>query len=369
LKIAHLSFASDSRDAGIATSLSDLIHAQQSIGLCPSWQVVSELPFFNRDTILRDFVLSGSDDLAHLHGLWRAPTRIATSLASNSIPLVISPHGMLSKRALSISSLKKQLVWRLWEHRALTSARCLHALSSSEATDIRNLDLGIPIAVIPNCVRIPDLAPNNSLCPPPWASSIPDSDSVLLFLGRFHSIKGLMPLLSAWKSVESFAKKHSFWLVLVGYGDNGALARHVSLSHKAGDLTRVRVFGPVFGSKKDSTFAFASGFILPSFSEALPMSALEAMAHKKPVLLSSACNLPQAFSVGAAMPAEPEPSALAASLKSFFELTSNDRLLMGNLGHSLVSNHFSGFEVASQTRELYNWILGGGSPPPFVELG
>lgn len=369
LKIVHLSYASDSRDGGIFTALSDLIQAQKSADLSIEWQTVSGIPRLRRDSLLFSKVSAGNFDVAHLHGLWRAPTRIAARLSASSLPLVIAPHGMLAKDALAISRRKKQLIWRFWEYQALQHASCLHALSPAEAAVIRDFFPRSPIAVIPNCVRIAQCVEDDSRVAPPWVPFIPAGDSVLLFLGRFHPIKGLDPLLTAWQSVIAEAERHRFWLVLVGYGDEGALSRRVSQAQEKGELARVRVFGPVFGPEKEAALAAASAFVLPSFSEALPMAALEAMAHKRPVLLSTACNLPEAFSMGAALPAEPDPAALSISLQQCFRLSAAERKAMGIAGHSLVRERFSLPQVVAQSRELYSWVSGGGTPPAFVELG
>ena len=128
------------------------------------------------------------------------------------------------------------------------------------------------------------------------------------------SIKGIEPLLSAWQAVASAAKEHGFWLVFVGYGDDGALLKHVSQAQESGKLERVRVLGPMFGEQKLAALSSAAAFILPSFSEALPMGALEAMAYQCPSLLSAACNLPEAIRVGAAIQADPQAATLANSL-------------------------------------------------------
>ena len=44
-------------------------------------------------------------------------------------------------------------------------------------------------------------------------------------------------------------------------------------------------------------------------------------------------------------------------------------MAMGNAGQALVRERFSWPQVAAQTIELYSWVLGGGAPPAFVELG
>jgi poly(glycerol-phosphate) alpha-glucosyltransferase len=370
----HLSHAADAADGGIAIAIAELIDAQQAAGLRPHWLTADRFPARRRDRALAAAVQDAAPCLLHLHGLWRSPTRTAPRLAASDLPLVIAPHGMLDPGALAISRRKKQLVWRLWERRALQSARCLHALCPAEAAAIRALLPAAPIAVIPNGVALPlgepahgDLGSSHREPEPPWADAIPAGEPVLLFLGRFHSKKGLEPLLAAWQAVAAAAERAGWWLALVGYGDDGALAQRVAAAQARGELLRLRVLGPVFGAEKAAALSAASGFVLPSFSEGLPMAALEAMAHRLPCLLSSACNLPEAFSAGAALAAEPNPELLAAALHQLFALSPAERSAMGAAGRALVAARYSWPQVAEQTRQLYAWIQGGGPSPSFVQ--
>jgi poly(glycerol-phosphate) alpha-glucosyltransferase len=359
-----------------------LVSAQQAAGGSPTWLTADRFPPRQRDRSLFSAAKSGAFEhpasastlslhhLLHLHGLWRSPTRIAPRLAAAGLPLVIAPHGMLDPGALAISRRRKQLVWRLWERRALGSARCLHALCPAEAAAIRVLLPRVPIAVIPNGVELP--APSSQpllppLPPPAWAGRVPDGEPVLLFLGRFHTKKGLDPLLAAWQAAAAVAERSGWWLALVGYGDDGALAQRVAAAQARGELKRLLVLGPVFAADKAAVLQAASAFVLPSFSEGLPMAALEAMAHRLPSLLSGACNLPQAFSAGAALVAEPEEATLAATLQQLFALSASERAAMGAAGEALVREQFSWPQVAEQTRLLYSWVLGGGAPPSFVD--
>jgi len=366
----HLSHAADAADGGIAIALAELIASQHAAGLSPSWLTADRFPPYQRFGRLQAALLAEAAPLVHIHGLWRSPTRLAYRLASTGMPLVIAPHGMLDPGALAISRHKKQIVWHLWERRALRSACCLHALCPAEADAIRRLLPGVPIATIPNGVVLPSSDLSGVALPPPaWSEVIPRGESVLLFLGRFHRKKGIEPLLAAWQTAAAAAERAGWWLALVGYGDGGVLAQRVAAAQSRGELQRLLVLGPVFDAHKASVLEAASAFVLPSFSEGLPMAALEAMAHRLPSLLSGACNLPQAFSVGAALRAEPDPITLAGSLQRFFALSPGERSAMGAAGQALVRDAFSWPHVAEQTRQLYGWIVAGGERPDFVEPG
>jgi poly(glycerol-phosphate) alpha-glucosyltransferase len=273
---------------------------------------------------------------------------------------------MLDPWALAQSRWRKRLAWRLFERGNLWRAGAVQALSGAELEAIRAQGIRSPVAIIPNAVSLPALQ-GAPLMPfaAPWS---PGEQRVLLFLSRFHEKKGLDPLLRAWQAVESESARHGWRLVLVGYGDQGRLAGRVAEAQRCGELAGVDVLGPCFGAKKQACFASASAFVLPSFSEGLPMAALEAMGHRLPCLLSAACNLPGAFSAGAALQAEPEPPALAAAMCQLFALSPDERAAMGDAGRGLVAERYSWPRVAEQTLELYRWILGGGQRPGFVEV-
>jgi glycosyltransferase involved in cell wall biosynthesis len=361
MRLAHLSRAWGSADAGVAVAVQQLVAAQGALPLPPvlRWSTPAASGGLAAD------LLAFGPDLLHVHGLWRAPNRLAFRL-QRQLPVVLAPHGMLDPWAFAQHRRRKTLLWWAYERRSLQRAGAIQALCRAEAQALRTLGLTSPIALIPNGVALPNLSGEGlaSLPPTCWAEAIPAGEHVLLFLGRFHHKKGIQPLLQAWQSVATEAARTGWWLALVGYGDNDQLQHQLD----AHPVPRTVACGPVFGADKQAVLAAASAFVLPSYSEGLPMAALEAMAHQLPCLLSSACNLPEASRAGAALSAEPDSAALAASLRQLFALSPSDRAAMGAAGKDLVQERFSWPVVAEQTRELYGWILRGGERPGFVEL-
>lgn len=363
MNVLHLSRARGAADGGVAMAVHDLVQHQERIcDLAPGWITPGD------GGSLRGVIRTADPQLLHIHGLWSAPNRVAARL-QHRLPVVVAPHGMLDPWAFAHHRRRKQLLWQLYEHRCLQHSAALHALCPSEAGSLRHLGLRAPIALIPNGVDLPSERANANLPCAPWAETIPSGAPVLLFLSRFHHKKGLQPLLEAWQHISESAGRHGWWLALVGYGDDGALQRQVAAAQARGELPRLCVCGPVFGAQKAAALSAASAFVLPSYSEGLPIAALEAMAHRLPCLLSRACNLPEAFAAGAALEAEPDPDALAAALRGVFALSLPERMAMGAAGRALVAEHFSWTRVAEQTDALYRWILGGGDRPGFVELG
>jgi poly(glycerol-phosphate) alpha-glucosyltransferase len=360
MRVTHLSRAKTAADGGVAMVVAELLaHQQSCLSLAPSWITPQQ------GQSLEAAVRSIRPQLLHVHGLWRAPNRLASRLQGD-LPVVVAPHGMLDPWAFRQHRRRKSLLWWAYERRCLQRAAALHALCPAERQALRQLGLSGPIALIPNGVALPESGSAGASLPPPcWAGTIPPGQQVLLFLGRFHHKKGIQPLLKSWQAVAADAARAGWWLALVGYGDGGELQRQLSSS----PIPRVVAHGPVFAADKRAVLAAASGFILPSYSEGLPMAALEAMAHQLPCLLSEACNLPEACAAGAALPAPPNPAALASALQRLFALSPSDCAAMGAAGQALVRQHYSWPVVAEQTHSLYSWILGGGERPGFVDQG
>lgn len=311
-------------------------------------------------------------DLVHVHGLWQFTSLAALRWHHGCRrPYLVSPHGMLDPWALQHGHWKKQLCWLAYEKRHLQSAACLRALCSAEADAIRRLGLMAPICVIPNGVDLPR-TPHLSLTPEPCTSSL-NGRKMLLYLGRLHPKKGLVPLLRAWKAVSP----PSWNLVIAGWEQN---QYESTLRQLAGELGlcgsstpdqdngngSVHFIGPQFGTQKASWLRRCDAFVLPSLSEGLPMAVLEAWAFGKPVLISDRCNLPEGVAAGAAIQIDVTIDGITEGLRSLFTLTDSALEEMGRRGRNLVQTKFSWRSVAAEMKQVYAWILGSGSKPPCV---
>ena len=119
----------------------------------------------------------------------------------------------------------------------------------------------------------------------------------------------------------------------------------------------ITLIGPAFGEEKERLLTEASAFILPSFSEGLPMSVLEAWAYALPVVITPHCNLPEGSEADAALLCEPKPESIADSLISLFSISANQRTEIGINGRRLVERQFSWPHIADETIRLYETLL------------
>lgn len=314
---------------------------------------------------------------------------------------MVTLNGMLEPWAMAQSRWKKRIAWWLYEGRNLQDAACLQVNTEAELGSARRCGLKGPCAVIPNGVDLPAVAEGGMVAP----SREEAGPEILAYLGRLHPKKGLRHLLKAWSSLlTGAAPRHASWVLgLAGWDQGGhelelkgllqdqgvpwvdfrdgsgparwpaALAglaerlggeRWASFAGTTGGPeAKVLFLGPLFGKQKDDFLRASSAFILPSFSEGLPMAGLEAMAYQLPLLITPQSNLVEAYTAGAALRIEPEAGSIQNGLCQLMEMSGGERREMGARGRRLVEQRFTWPKVAAEIREVYDWILGGGPEP------
>jgi len=314
---------------------------------------------------LANGIANDSPDLIHSHGLWKLSSAdVFRRHLSTGTPYVVSPHGMLEEWALKNSKWKKRLAYLMFEKQHLANASCLHALCKAEAESIRRLGFSGPICIIPNGVYISSDLHNTK----PLSESPPSVDRrpYILFLGRLHRKKGLIPLIQAWKKLVDSGQRWD--LIVAGWDDGGFESEIQRRISSLGLSDSVHLVGAVFGEEKQRMYLQADGFILPSYSEGLPMTVLEAWSNKVPVLMTEECNLGQAFGLGAALQLDANVDSIYQTLSHFVRLTEFQRNEIGDRGRLLVEQEFQWPIVASKFRQVYDWILGRSTCPQHVEI-
>ena len=303
----------------------------------------------------------GADlDVLSVHGLWKY-----CSVASRrwhqrtGRPYVVHPEGMLESWALRNARWKKRIAALLYENQHLRGAACLRALSEAEALSFRAQGLSNPICLIPNGVDLPDLSESN-------AGSGPQNRKTLLYLGRLHQKKNVANLIHAWNNTfNSQACKSDTWILAIAGWDQSGYETELK---RIAAVPSIVFLGPQFGLDKSKCYRMCDAVILPSFSEGLPMTVLEAWAYAKPVLMTPECNLPEGFSADAALRIGPGPKEIADGLKTIIEMTDNDRKAIGAHGRQLVATKFSWPRIGEKMRAVCDWLLGGGAPPATMRL-
>lgn len=300
---------------------------------------------------LRTLLAESGGELIHVHGIWQdAQWAALQRQKKTSLPVVISPRGMLDPWALKNRAWKKKIVGELFAYESLRRATCIHALCRSEAESIRAQGYTNPVALIPNGVELPAAK----------TPEVRDGKKRLLFLGRIHPKKGLAELLTAWGKAGA-SWRDEWELIIAGWDDGG---HEAGLKQMASDFGKsVSFCGPCFGEEKEWLLRTADAFILPSFSEGLPMSVLEAMAYSLPVLMTEFCNIPEGFDAGASIRIEPDAISIAKGLDELQSMPAGDRIKMGAKGRELVERRFTWSVISRQMKQVYEWCVNGGQSP------
>ena len=327
-----------------------------------------------------------SPDLIHAHGIWQYQSVVSKKFSSKfNIPYIISPHGMLDPWALRHHRGIKKIAFKIYEHAHLQSATCLRALCTSEASAFLSLNLKNKIAIIPNGIDLPILKMDpSSVYAKPWQELFVANKKVLLFLSRIHPKKGLLNLIKAWAGVSlrsspKFNPSSQNWVLCIAGWDQDEheaelkkMANELNIpwadSRSSSLLENISLLflGPQFHSDKELCYSACDAFILPSFSEGLPMVVLEAWAYSKPVIMTPECNLPEGFECGASIPITTHTDGIEEGLKILFNSSTADLKEMGEKGRKLVSEKFTWSKVAAEMKRVYEWMLGGGTPPDCI---
>lgn len=310
-----------------------------------------------------DKIESINPDIVHTQSLWMYLSYANKKYnRKTGTPYIVSPHGMLDRWQLKQSfwkDLKKNIVLRLYEQKHLEHANCIHALCQEEHDAIRAIGLKNPIAIIPNGMELP-VNGNHSK-----ERSNGTSTRKLLFLARIHQKKGIDNLLEAWALLKP---NYDNWeLLIAGETKDTEYMQQLLSTRKRLEIEKTASFiGGQFGTAKQAVLKNADAYILPSFSEGLPMSVLEAWSYHLPALITPYCNLPEGFSRNAAIKIDTSPESIAVGIRKIISLSSIERKAMGNNGHELVKERFSWTRVANEMTELYNWVSGKAGKPEFV---
>ena len=314
---------------------------------------------FRSNPLREEFeALARKVDGVHIHGLWEASTNVGAATARKvGIPYIVSAHGMLEPWALRNHRLRKLVYSFVIESHNVRRAAGLHALSQAEAHQFIRFGARTSIAVIPNGVDIP-VSTDASL----FLDSFPllRGKRILLFLSRLHPKKGVDLLLKAWSEItSSFPDAH---LVLAGpdFEDTRATLEHMVVANKL--ESSVTFAGMLRDSLKWSAFAAAECFILPSHSEGLSVSILEAMSVGLPVIVTWPCNMPEVreFQTGWLIPTT--VPALTAAILELFQNSPETNRQIGARGKDLIATRFTWPVVAQQMADFYSWVQGAPAP-------
>ena len=288
-------------------------------------------------------VLRGANGV-HIHGLWESSTAVAAEACRElHIPYVLSAHGMLEPWALRSARIKKLIYSHLIERRNVRGAACLHALTRNEAAQYRAFGAHSPIAVIANGVSLPAHSDAEL-----FFSRFPElrGKRILLFLARLHPKKGLEWLVESWRSIA--ANLPDAHLVIAGPDFEGTRPRLETVIQRKQLQGAISFAGMLRGEEKWSALSAAECFVLPSYSEGLSISVLEALGVGRPVIVTDACNMPEVEENRCGWQIPVSADSLTKALQELFSNSLAENRILGCRGAELIQNRYTWPQVARQ---------------------
>ena len=311
-------------------------------------------------------------DLVHIHALWSPVLhKVAKWARQKHVPIVWSPHGMITPWAMRNKRLKKLLGWWLYQRRDLRSAALLHATAPSEVDDIRRLGLHNQIVTAPLGVRLSKSVGRDVL-------SAPEKKiKTLLFVSRVQRKKGLPNLIEAWSQLPQELRK-GWQIRIVGPDQDNHVAELKSQCVRLGltyqdetshctttppDFDFIFA-GPKYDSDLDAEYANADLFVLPTHSENFGSVVIEALARGVPVITTKQAPWAELEEFKCGWWIDDTVEALTATLIKVLEQSSNPHnrpMLqeMGRQGRRLVEERYTWSAVCDTMFRGYEEVLDG----------
>lgn len=291
MKIVHVVNQCYTVSNGIGTVIKNLIPEQEklnhSVYLFNLYS--NSTSEFNNDIYIpnnKEFRKRISDvkpDVVVFHGNYELKYyQFAYSLVKFRIPYFIVPHGGTSKYNLKKKRFLKTIVNFLFTQRFISNASGLFFLNKNERDNSIFLDKIKNVFIVPNGINLIE-----------FDHSIKTKDKIVhfIFLSRIDiKNKGLDILLKAVENLQHHHPDVNFDFHFYGGRYSPTIIETFKIMIKDTDAN-VFYHGEVIGQEKDEAYKNANIYVLPSLSEGMPLTVLEALSYGCPCLISLQTNM------------------------------------------------------------------------------
>jgi glycosyltransferase involved in cell wall biosynthesis len=286
---------SEGVDAAILTT-NDNMNYRDNTWPLGRWVWISEVPIIIFPTInlefklLEEYLISPSlscwlirniknYDALHIHSIFSYASTTSMLIARlYKIPYTVRTIGQLNSWSLSQSRWKKILMLFFIEKANLNRSFAIHVTSNFEKQDVRLICKHKTIL----CLELGVDIPSKDIHP------IQSSNQVtrFIFLSRIHPKKQLHLLLRAFSMLYKKNPEQTWHLFVVGTGESNYVSslKQLALEYGIGDF--INWMGHLDGEDKTNLLKQSDWFVLPSISENFGISAVEALAHGVPIIIS-----------------------------------------------------------------------------------
>ena len=229
-------------------------------------------------------------DLLTCHILWRYSAHWVSRLShKHSIPYWVILHGCLDPYVFSYRSLVKKVWFFLFGRSFLRNASLIVCATQREREKISELYNGSNVEVVywpMTSFNFVDEVVTREIIRRNYG--IKDDEKVLLFLGRFHSVKRPLETIKAFLN----ASVDNTILFMVGPFESYS-AEYIKefIRIEGGSEANIRVLGPLYDEEKSNIVLASDGYISLSLKENFGHTIVESLSVGNPVILSPGIDL------------------------------------------------------------------------------
>lgn len=304
--------------------------------------IVTEYPYL---PFLPKVIQMANPDVVHAQSHLFLPTFQAVRAAKKlGFPSIVTVHGVAADRNILLN-FGQGFYLRTLGSSVFKTADRIVCLTRSDAE--RVAALGCPsekIRVIPNAVNIDNFKPTDE-----------HTEGLVIWTGRLVPEKGLEYLIEAAKIVAE--KKSSVRFLLVGYGPlKTKLMKLASDYRLLGKNVEFR--GPKERNEMPEVLGRASIFVLPSLSEGLSVSVLEAMACGLPIICTDILGTKEVIEDGITGLMVPPRNSLALSEAIMTLLDNEDlRKRLGENARKTVIERHNWNLIIDKLEKVYSEVI------------
>jgi glycogen(starch) synthase len=275
-------------------------------------------------------------DVVHAHSHLYASTNMAAlDRALGGTPLAITNHGLYSQTA---PRWLFEVYLRTGGRLTLNSADVVFCYTEVERDRLRELGVRTTVEVVHNGID------TERFHPPDDAATA--RDGPVLFVGRLVDGKNPATAVRAFANVATVHPDRELLIAGEGPLRNSLL----SLATDLGIRERVRLLGHIAYDRMPSLYRRASVMVLPSRSEGVPRTVLEALASGVPVVASDLAQLSPLLDAGGVAVPPGHADAVAAALSDLLE-DPGRRAALGAAGREYVRANHAWAETVEETTD------------------
>ena len=297
-------------------------------------------------------------DIIHSIGIRSFQSFIAALIArQKNIPFVISDQGGLTTHPdITMGKFINKLVYRLQSpiiKFIINQATKIVVANEYEKNIFLKFTREDKISIVKNGINLEDF--NKPIVDFRKKYSI--SEEYVLFVGRFHTVKGVDVLIKAVNEIRDFLKLKNMKCVIMGV-DFGYEQEMFNLIKKNNLEDQITVIKKPLREYVISAYEQSQMLVLPSRWELSPLTPLEGFAFKKPVISSNCHGIPHTIQNGrnCILTEMGDFKKIAESIEYLIN-NENERKEMGEEGYNQVKNECNSANMVNRIEEIYQKLI------------